>query len=133
MWIDRAVVPAGYGWSFPAGDEMRVGVGSFDPRFHVKKPTVDLAERLDREVVRYQGNWIPHRLRADGRGRVFFVGDSAGHCVPLSAEGIRTGPSTSASRSGVSCGGCSGGARGTPPCAGTDPSRPGTPCSSRRC
>jgi len=89
MWIDRAVVPAGYGWSFPAGDEIRVGVGSFDPRFHVKKPTVDLAERLDREVVRYQGNWIPHRLRAAAEDDVFFVGDSAGHCLPLSAEGIR--------------------------------------------
>ena len=49
IWIDRAIVPAGYGWSFPAGDEVRVGVGSFDPRFHVKDPTVDLAERLERE------------------------------------------------------------------------------------
>ena len=46
IWIDRAIVPAGYGWSFPADDEVRVGVGSFDPRFHVKEPTVDLAARL---------------------------------------------------------------------------------------
>ena len=38
-------VPAGYGWCFPADDELRVGVGSFDPRFHVKEPTVRLAER----------------------------------------------------------------------------------------
>ena len=45
IWIDRGYVPAGYGWSFPAGDEVRVGVGSFDPRFHVKEPTVQLAER----------------------------------------------------------------------------------------
>ncbi len=89
MWIDRAVVPAGYGWSFPAADEVRVGVGSFDPRFHVKEPTVDLAERLERPAVRYQGNWIPHRLRAAAEGDVFFAGDSAGHCLPLSAEGIR--------------------------------------------
>ena len=35
--LDRPpLVPAGYGWSFPAGDELRIGVGSFDPRFHVK-------------------------------------------------------------------------------------------------
>ena len=46
IWIDRALVPAGYGWSFPADDEVRVGVGSFDPRFHVKDPTVDLARQL---------------------------------------------------------------------------------------
>ena len=61
-------MPAGYGWSFPADDEVRVGVGSFDPRFHVKQPTVELAERLDRDAVRYQGNWIPHKLRAAAAG-----------------------------------------------------------------
>ena len=90
IWIDRSLVPAGYGWSFPAGEEVRVGVGSFDPRFHVKDPTVDLAERLDRDAIRYQGNWIPHRLRDATEGGVFFAGDSAGHCLPLTAEGIRT-------------------------------------------
>ena len=31
--------------AFPRRDEVRVGVGSFDPRFHVKEPTVRLAER----------------------------------------------------------------------------------------
>ena len=90
IWIDRALVPAGYGWSFPADNEVRVGVGSFDPRFHVKDPTVGLAERLGREPVAYQGNWIPHQLREATEAGVFFAGDSAGHCLPLTAEGIRT-------------------------------------------
>jgi flavin-dependent dehydrogenase len=90
IWIDRRYVPAGYGWSFPAGDEMRIGVGSFDPRFHVRQTTELLAEDLGRDRVRYQGNWIPHRIRRATEGGVFFVGDSAGHCLPLSAEGIRT-------------------------------------------
>jgi flavin-dependent dehydrogenase len=40
--------------------------------------------------VRYQGNWIPHRIRPAAEGGVFFVGDSAGHCLPVTAEGIRT-------------------------------------------
>ncbi|MGB9182430.1 MAG: NAD(P)/FAD-dependent oxidoreductase [Solirubrobacteraceae bacterium] len=90
IWIDRSYVPAGYGWSFPAGDELRIGVGSFDPRFHVKEPTVRLAEDLDREIARYQGNWIPHALRPATEDGIFFTGDSAGHCLPLTAEGIRT-------------------------------------------
>jgi flavin-dependent dehydrogenase len=90
LWIDRRYVPAGYGWSFPAGDELRIGVGSFDPRFHVRKTTELLAEDLGEDRVRYQGNWIPHKLRRATEGGVFFVGDSAGHCLPLSAEGIRT-------------------------------------------
>jgi flavin-dependent dehydrogenase len=90
VWIDRAYVPAGYGWSFPAGQETRIGVGSFDPRFHVKDPTVRLAGDLGADAVRYQGNWIPHALRDGTEGGLFFVGDSAGHCLPLTAEGIRT-------------------------------------------
>jgi menaquinone-9 beta-reductase len=90
IWIDRSIVPAGYGWSFPARDEVRVGVGSFDPRFHVKHPTIDLAGRLEHPAVRYQGNWIPHKLRQATEDGAFFVGDSAGHCLPLTAEGIRT-------------------------------------------
>jgi flavin-dependent dehydrogenase len=90
IWVDRGYVPAGYGWRFPAHDELRIGVGSFDPRFHVREPTVRLAEDLRADVVRYQGNWIPHALRPATEDGVFFVGDSAGHCLPLTAEGIRT-------------------------------------------
>jgi digeranylgeranylglycerophospholipid reductase len=90
IWIDRKYVPAGYGWSFPAEDELRIGVGSFDPRFHVKDTTVLLTEDLGKQPNEYQGNWIPHKLRKATEGGVFFAGDSAGHCLPLSAEGIRT-------------------------------------------
>ncbi len=99
IWIHRGYVPAGYSWSFPARDEVRVGVGSFDPRFHVKEPTVRLAADLERDAVRYQGNWIPHKLRPATEEGVFFVGDSAGHCLPLTAEGIRT-----AFYFGIACG-----------------------------
>jgi flavin-dependent dehydrogenase len=99
IWIDRGYVPAGYGWSFPASEEVRVGVGSFDPRHHVKEPTVRLAADLARDAIRYQGNWIPHRLRPAAEDGVFFVGDSAGHCLPLTAEGIRT-----AFYFGIACG-----------------------------
>ena len=53
----------------------------------------------DRDPVRYQGNWIPHRLREATADGVFFAGDSAGHCLPLTAEGIRT-----AFYFGIACG-----------------------------
>jgi flavin-dependent dehydrogenase len=90
LWVDPRYVVSGYGWSFPAGDEMRVGIGSYDPRFHVKDPTVRLAEAEGVDTVRYQGNWIPHRYREPVEDGVFFAGDSAGHCIAMSAEGIRT-------------------------------------------
>jgi flavin-dependent dehydrogenase len=99
LWIDRSYVPAGYSWSFPADGELRVGVGSFDPRFHVKDSTVRLARDVRVDAVRYQGNWIPHKLRPSTEDGVFFVGDSAGHCLPTTAEGIRT-----ALYFGIACG-----------------------------
>jgi flavin-dependent dehydrogenase len=99
IWVDRSVVPSGYGWSFPAHDEVRIGIGSFDPRHHVKEDTVRLTQRVGSEAVGYQGNWIPHCIRPAVEDGVFFAGDSAGHCIPLSAEGIRT-----AFMFGIACG-----------------------------
>ena len=89
LWLDRRYISPGYGWSFPARDELRIGVGSFDPRLHVKDPTLLLADDVSADAVRFQGNWIPHRLRPASEDGVFFVGDSAGHCLPMRAAGLR--------------------------------------------
>jgi digeranylgeranylglycerophospholipid reductase len=99
VWIDRSLVRRGYAWSVPAAGEQRVGVGSYEPRDHVKDPTRAIAGRLGLPPVRYQGNWFPHALRPAVEDGVFFVGDSAGHCFPLSGEGIRT-----AFYFGIACG-----------------------------
>jgi flavin-dependent dehydrogenase len=99
LWLDPRYVRAGYGWSFPADGEVRVGVGSFEPRDHVKEPTLALARDVDVPAVRFQGNWIPHQIRPAVDEGVFFAGDSAGHCLPTTAEGIRT-----ALYFGIACG-----------------------------
>jgi flavin-dependent dehydrogenase len=99
LWLDPSYVSPGYSWSFPASDEVRVGVGSFDPRVHVKDPTLSLVSDVGRSPDGWQGNWIPHRLRPAVEDGVFFAGDSAGHCLPFTAEGIRT-----ALYFGVACG-----------------------------
>ena len=99
LWLDPRYVRAGYGWSFPADAEVRVGVGSFEPREHVKEPTLTLARDVDVPAIRFQGNWIPHQIRAATEDCVFFAGDSAGHCLPTTAEGIRT-----ALYFGIACG-----------------------------
>jgi menaquinone-9 beta-reductase len=99
VWIDRSLVRRGYVWRVPAAREARVGAGSYEPRHRVREPTVQLAGRLGLPAVRYQGNWFPHRLRPAAEDGVFFVGDSAGHCFPLSGEGIRT-----AFYFGIACG-----------------------------
>ena len=99
VWIDRSLIAKGYAWSVPAAGEQRVGVGSYEPRDHVKEPTKAIAGRLGVDAVRYQGNWFPHALRPAVEDGVFFAGDSAGHCFPLSGEGIRT-----AFYFGIACG-----------------------------
>jgi menaquinone-9 beta-reductase len=99
VWIERSLVRRGYGWRVPAAGQARVGVASYAPADHVRQPTVALAERLGLEAIRYQGNWFPHRLRPATENSIFFVGDSAGHCFPLSGEGIRT-----AFYFGIACG-----------------------------
>jgi menaquinone-9 beta-reductase len=99
LWLDERYVSPGYGWSFPARDELRIGVGSFDPHIPVKQPTLDLVRDVAATPDGYQGNWIPHALRPAAEDGVFFAGDSAGHCLPLTAEGIRT-----ALYFGIACG-----------------------------
>lgn len=89
LWLDERYVSPGYSWSFPARDELRIGVGSFDPRVAVKQPTLELVADVGQSPDGYQGNWIPHRLRDAVEDGVFFAGDSAGHCLPTTAEGIR--------------------------------------------
>ena len=104
------------------------------PASRVKDSTVRLARDLDRDPVRYQGNWIPHKLRRAAEDEVFFVGDSAGHCLPLTAEGIRT-----AFYFGIACGRelrAGGRRRATPRtrrCRATAPSPPRHDGSSNRC
>ena len=87
--IDRSLVRRGYCWRVPAGDEVRVGAGAYDPCVRVKQATADTARRFGVPPVRHQGNLIPHRTRPGAENGCFFVGDSAGHCFALSAEGIR--------------------------------------------
>jgi flavin-dependent dehydrogenase len=99
VYLDRDLIRRGYGWSVPARGERRVGALSYAPRDHVKQPTRRMAEDLGVDAVRYQGNWFPHALRAATEDSVFCVGDSAGHCFPLSGEGIRT-----AFYFGIACG-----------------------------
>ena len=89
LWIDPHYVRAGYSWSSRrrrAADRRRL-VRAAD---RVKEPTVELAARpRSADAVGFQGNWIPHSCAPATEDGVFFVGDSAGHCLPLTAEGIR--------------------------------------------
>ncbi|MGH3081404.1 MAG: geranylgeranyl reductase family protein [Gaiellaceae bacterium] len=92
--VEFGIVPGGYGWVFPKGDHINVGVGGW---LH-QGPW--LREHLGR-LCRFQG--IPEEALTDvrgyrlplrrpeftpARGRTALVGDAAGLVDPVSGDGI---------------------------------------------
>ena len=92
--LDFGGIPGGYGWLFPKGDHLNIGLGGWQ----YVGPT--LRDRLDKLIRFYgfrpddmsglRGHHLP--LRQAGSplvdGNVLLVGDSAGLVDPLTGEGI---------------------------------------------
>jgi flavin-dependent dehydrogenase len=89
FFIDRDVIPQGLGWIFPVGAGSLIGLGSYAGRSKLR-PALDrylASQRI--ESGPYHGTYFPNRLGRATAGRLFAVGDAAGQCLPLTAEGIR--------------------------------------------
>lgn len=90
---DGAVSPDFYGWVFPHGDTVSVGMGTGIDGFDLKKATSSLRESagLDQcETIRKEGAPIPLKpLKSWDNGKdVLLAGDAAGVVAPSSGEGI---------------------------------------------
>ncbi|MGZ4388870.1 MAG: geranylgeranyl reductase family protein [Gaiellaceae bacterium] len=96
---DRALfefgsVPGGYGWVFPKGDHVNVGVGGWQSegprlRTHLARLCERLGLRLA-ELTDLRGHRLPMRRSLDelAHGRVAAIGDAGGLVDPLSGDGI---------------------------------------------
>jgi menaquinone-9 beta-reductase len=89
FWFDPGVRGDGYGWSFPAGPVARAGVLSYLAPDGVKDSTEVFLGREGMTGGHYHGGFLTAGLRPATAGEVFLVGDAAGHCLPLTGEGIR--------------------------------------------
>ncbi|MBI3456305.1 MAG: NAD(P)/FAD-dependent oxidoreductase [Candidatus Rokubacteria bacterium] len=89
FWVDPAVLEEGAAWLFPVGPRSRVGLGSYAGASKLRAPLERFLARLDLPPARFHGTYFPAGLGAPTAGRVFAVGDAAGHCLPLTGEGIR--------------------------------------------
>lgn len=89
FYFDSRVRPDGYGWSFPAGPVARAGVLSYVAPEGVKAATEEFLATEGMRGTHYHGGFLTAGLRPAVAGDVFLVGDSAGHCLPLTGEGIR--------------------------------------------
>jgi flavin-dependent dehydrogenase/YHS domain-containing protein len=79
----------GIAWLFPTGRGSRVGLGSYQGATKLKRPLGRFVDDLAATPGAYHGTYFPSGLGAATAGRTFVVGDAAGHCLPLTAEGIR--------------------------------------------
>jgi geranylgeranyl reductase family protein len=92
--LELAIVPGGYGWIFPKGDHVNVGVGGWGeegPRLreHLRVLCEHHGLELDR-LTQLRGHRLPMRRPQTklAHGRALLVGDAAGVLDPVSGDGI---------------------------------------------
>jgi menaquinone-9 beta-reductase len=78
-----------FGWIFPVGDGSLVGLGSYAGSSKLGTSLRAFVRGLGVEPSGFHGTFFTNRLLPATVGRVFAVGDAAGQCLPLTAEGIR--------------------------------------------
>jgi geranylgeranyl reductase len=93
VYYQGVVSPDFYGWVFPHGDVVSIGVGSAVKGFKLRAATARLRESAgmtDQATVRCEGAPIPLKVlkRWDNGRNVILAGDAAGVVAPASGEGI---------------------------------------------
>jgi flavin-dependent dehydrogenase len=100
--FDFAPLPGGYGWLFPKGDHINIGVGTFadGSDAELKRVTRQLladytTQKLGISLTEINANITGQYLGMGGhaytpRGRVLLTGDAAGLVDPLTGEGIHS-------------------------------------------
>lgn len=92
--FDVDVVPQGYGWCFPKGEHLSIGVALLIKRkINLRALYLEYLQHLGiTEVIKEEahGYQIPisHRTGSLAQKNVFLTGDAAGLADPLTAEGI---------------------------------------------
>lgn len=97
MHFDFGQVPYGYGWVFPKGKWLSIGVGGIfkgkkiNPRQHFNNLIKGLQFVTEENVKKVLGHPLPSFYSEEqivSRGRVLLVGDAAHLIDPLTGEGI---------------------------------------------
>src|SRR6476619_7018480 len=92
--IELGTIPGGYGWIFPKGDHINVGVGGWEsegPRLRDHLAALCERHAIDVDSLEsVRGHRLPMRRPGDRArsGRVLLVGDAAGLVDPLSGDGM---------------------------------------------
>lgn len=87
--VDPRTIRHGLAWIFPVGRGSLIGLGSYRGESQLGGDLRRLLDDLGAPTGSLHGTFFPNRLRAATTAGVFAVGDAAGQCLPLTAEGIR--------------------------------------------
>jgi geranylgeranyl reductase family protein len=92
--VELGIVPGGYGWIFPKGDHLNVGIGGWGeegPRLrrHLRSLCDQYGIDVD-ELTSVRGHRLPMRRPQTllARGRALLVGDAGGLIDPVSGDGM---------------------------------------------
>jgi geranylgeranyl reductase family protein len=95
--LELGIVPGGYGWVFPKGDHVNVGVGGWgheapNLRDHLRRLCAEHGARFE-DLQDLRGYRLPLRSPKAtlARGRALIVGDAAGLIDPISGDGMYEG------------------------------------------
>ena len=95
--LELGIIPGGYGWVFPKGDHVNIGVGGWEaegPRLreHLRRLCAQHGARLE-DLRALRGYRLPLRSPKAtlARGRALLVGDAAGLIDPVSGDGMYEG------------------------------------------
>jgi geranylgeranyl reductase family protein len=92
--LELGTIPGGYGWVFPKGDHVNVGVGGWESEGPTLREHLRVLCRAygiaDESVESLRGHRLPLRRAGSiaARGRALLVGDAAGLVDPLSGDGM---------------------------------------------
>lgn len=89
FWLDRAAMSDGVGWIFPTGVSSRIGLASYRGETVKADQVRHFMQQLHASATDFTGGYYTNRLREPADHGAFVVGDAAGHCLPLTGEGIR--------------------------------------------
>jgi flavin-dependent dehydrogenase len=90
FYWEKPIVRSGYAWVFPCGATTRIGVCSFDKGVRLGPLLDAFLARFGLECGATHGGVMAIQRRAGLAGQVLLVGDAAGQCLPVTAEGIRS-------------------------------------------
>jgi menaquinone-9 beta-reductase len=90
FWVGPSHGGRRFFWIFPAGDHVRAGLAHYGGRSDLSQDLVDFLRRHDLgEPGGQHGGFFTSRFGEPVRDGMFVAGDAAGHCLPVSGEGIR--------------------------------------------